>query len=148
MNTINMPGFAAEASLYDGRYHDTRRYRQEAFEEQPGDLQSMVIIPQIGGEGYEGPGNCFSDCMDKHPDWGGKRCGYYCREHVGTQGCGGYGPYCSPTPPDRCDWEFGGCCTATGPIGCATVCSDGLDGCLAWSRDECLDARRKRGEPC
>ena len=101
MSTGSIPGFAAEASLYQGRYRDARtRYGQPAFR-QRGELQKTVF-PQAGGPGWEGWANCIIDCRDLHPTWTLARCRASCRDPGGTPGSGGYGPYCVRTPPDRC----------------------------------------------
>ena len=140
MKTINMPGFGAEASLYNGKYRGTRKYQQEAPGKQRGDLERTAVIPQLGGPGSGSPAQCLDDCADKHRTWTTKQCKAYCRDHPGTPL--GYGPYCSPNPPGGCDIEFYACCVATGPLGCVAICAPGRDNCFQASIDECDRARR------
>lgn len=102
MNTINMPGFSAEASFYNGKAHYTRSYRQEAHEEQRGELQRTVVIPQLPQKNAPGPGACLVDCIDQHPDWTAARCGAGCR--VGGSG----GPDSPPRDATDCALSFGG----------------------------------------
>jgi hypothetical protein len=143
MNTKNMPGFTAEASLYNGKARYTGRYRQEALGEQRGELQRTVVIPQVRGPDAPNPGDCFSDCRDTHPDWTAARCRASCRDPVGTIPVGsrvGYGPFCEDSPPDECNIGFVACCLASDPFTCAFICSDYKEVCLEDSRRECLIA--------
>jgi hypothetical protein len=138
---MKIPEFTAQASLYK----TSNRYRSSA---QPGEPQRTVVIPQLGGPGFEGWGNCFSDCRDAHPDWTPARCSARCRDpggmHVPGSGIG-YGYSCEASPPSECYWLFTACCGPTDLLwGCLVVCGDLLRGCLEESRRECLIASHVR----
>lgn len=78
MNKMNMPGFTARASLY----RTGNRYRYLAFDR--ASPQRTVLVPQLGGPGFEGKANCISDCVDQHPTWTLARCSAACRDPGGT----------------------------------------------------------------
>lgn len=144
MTTMNMPGFTAEASLYKGKARYAGRYRQQARGEQWGEPQRTIVIPQLGGPGFEGLANCLTDCADAHPAWTAARCRASCRDPGGTSPGGssvGYGPSCEASPPSECGVWFSVCCPLGGLFGCPTVCSELLHTCLENSRRECLIAR-------
>ena len=58
MNTMNIPGFTAETSLYK----TSGRYRSLG---QRGEPEGTVVIPQLGGPGYIGKFFCVEDCLEK-----------------------------------------------------------------------------------
>lgn len=135
---MSLPAFTAQASLY----RTNNRYRSLAFG--PASPQSSVIVPQLGGPGFEGLANCLSDCADQHPTWTRARCRAICRDPGGTSPGGtsvGYGPSCNPSPPADCAYLFSGCCVSSGPFGCAFVCPSLHQACLENSRKECQIAR-------
>jgi hypothetical protein len=90
MNTMNMPGFTAEASLYNVKGYYTGRYRQEALGGQRGEPQRTVVIPQLPRDevGRGGFGLCINDCVELHPDWPAGRCITACRDPGGIPGSG------------------------------------------------------------
>jgi len=62
-----MPGFAAEASLYQTRHHYYRQFAATTkFTGTEVDYRGLVIpsLPPRGG-GFIGFGGCISDCMDR-----------------------------------------------------------------------------------
>ncbi len=117
---MNIPEFTAQASLYRTSNH----YRSLAFD--CASPQRTVLVPQLGGPGFEGFGNCISDCADLHPDWTAARCGAACRANDG--------PPPPPTDPTNRDLGIAGCwfwwtaCT-TNPFGFG--CDLVRDRCLA-----------------
>jgi hypothetical protein len=74
---MNIPEFTAQASLY----RTSNSYRSLAFDR--ASPQRTVLLPQLGGPGFEGKGNCISDCADLHPDWTKAQCGAACRASDG-----------------------------------------------------------------
>ncbi len=143
MYTINMPGFAAEASLYIGKYRSTRRYTQEALREQRGELQRTAVIPQLPNKDAPGKAGCIIDCVDSGGTFA--HCSkVVCRDPGGTHGSGdAYGPSCDNNPPGECLALFLGCCAGFGfeLFGCAAVCTSIQNACLDNSRRECNIAR-------
>jgi hypothetical protein len=116
---MNIPEFTAQASLY----RTSNSYRSLAFDH--ASPQRTVLVPQLGGPGFEGMANCISDCADTHPDWTAAQCRASCRDPG------------APPPPPRdptsrdlsiagC-WFWWGACKAN-PFGF------GCD----WVRDICL----------
>jgi hypothetical protein len=79
---MNIPEFTAQASLY----RTSNSYRSLAFDR--ASPQRTVLLPQLGGPGFEGKGNCISDCVDLHPDWTAARCGEICRDPGSIPGSG------------------------------------------------------------
>ena len=135
---MRIPTFTAQASLY----RTSNRYRSVGFERSS--QQRGIVIPQLGGKGFEGRANCFIDCIDQHPTWTRARCEAICRDPGGTSAGDpgvGYGPSCNPSPPADCAYLFAGCCVSSGPFGCAFVCPELQQACLENSRKECLIAR-------
>jgi len=130
---VNIPQFTAQASLYRTSHH----YRSPG---QRGKPQRTVIIPQLGGPGFEGYWNCVSDCVDLHPDWPAGRCRVACRDPGGTSPGPrvGYGPSCEDSPPTSCYAYLVMC--ALSPWDCA-VADELVATCLENSRRECLIAR-------
>ena len=126
MNTKYMPGFTAEASLSYRKYREVRTQR-EVVGEQLDKRQRSVVIPQRGGPGFEGLGNCISDCRDSHPTWSAALCRKACVSSPD-------GPPPPPTDPTNRDLSIGGCwawyfgCRAN-PFG--FFCGEVRDRCLA-----------------
>ena len=56
---MSLPTFTAQASLY----RTSTYYRSAAFDR--ASQQRGLVIPQLGGPGFEGYANCFIDCKDK-----------------------------------------------------------------------------------
>ena len=83
MNTMNTPGFNAEASLYkaDGYYHSAATYFSAA--------DGIVVQPQLRKTDYE----CVHDCLEAG---GGDMCNFFCTENVDEGGGGGGGESCRP----------------------------------------------------
>ena len=138
---MNIPEFTAQASLYK----TSNSYRSLAFDR--ASLQRIVLVPQLGGPGFEGYGNCISDCMDKHPNSKDavKLCVRSCRDPGGTSPGPrvGYGPSCGNSPPESCAYYRAFCCAVIPgfPFSCAAICEEYYDICLEDSRRECLIAR-------
>ena len=96
MNTMNMPGFTAEASLS----------KQGKFYRLPATYvsDSFGVQPQLRKTDYE----CVHDCLEAG---GGDMCNFFCTENV-DEGGGGGGretcrPGCGPCLPDS-DSPMGG----------------------------------------
>jgi len=81
---MNMPGFTAEASL--DKLSSRRRYRQEAFSEQRGELQGTILIPQLQRSGGPGRQDCLDNCIEKNPTWTVERCARSCNDPGGSGG--------------------------------------------------------------
>jgi hypothetical protein len=130
MTNVNMPGFTADASLF-GRPCRYGAGWQQAISEGRGGPQLSVVVSQLGGPGFEGLGNCISDCSDTHPTWTAARCRAAC--HASEIGAGG-----GPSDPTSVALSIAGCWSwwaacKLNPLGffCDTV------------RDKCLaDIRR------
>jgi hypothetical protein len=126
MKTMITPGFTADASLDHGQYRGAGRW-QEAMVERRGEPQRTVVVPQLGGPGFQGLANCISDCQDAHPTWTALQCHAVCR--ASEIGAGG-----GPSDPTNRDLSIGGCwfwwaaCKAK-PIG--VFCDTVRDRCLA-----------------
>jgi hypothetical protein len=129
---MNIPEFTAQASLYRTSNH----YRSLAFDS--ASPQRTVLVPQLGGPGFEGFGNCISDCADLHPGWTAARCGAACHASDGPPRVG-YGSSCENSPPSECYILLGACCVD--PYACAFICPGFHEICLENSRRECLIAR-------
>lgn len=144
---MNIPEFTAQASLY----RTSNSYRSLAFDR--ASLQRTVLVPQLGGPGFEGYGNCISDCIDTKQYYNpkltyeeaGQACAGACRDPGGTSPGPrvGYGPSCGNSPPDSCANKRAVCCAFTPgfPFTCAGICEVYYDICLEDSRRECLIAR-------
>jgi hypothetical protein len=134
---MNMPGFTAQTSLY----RTSNNYRSPALG--GASPQRTVLVPQLGGPGFEGLGNCLIDCADQHPDWTAARCRTSCRDPGGTPGSGPrYGPSCSVSEPAICGYAgWLACVAAFGPLGCAWVWGGIRDTCLENSQRECFIAQ-------
>jgi len=135
MNTKNMPAFTAQVSLYNGKAHYTGRYRREAVGGRRCEQQSTVVLPQLRGPGAPNPGDCFSDCVDKHPNWTRARCAASCRDPGGIAGSGG-----GKRPADAdavCLVDYG-VCTA---VGLAIARPDLWASCLFGGPCSCEEVR-------
>src|SRR5690242_20596941 len=75
---MKIPGFTAQASLYSANnsHHSSLFDRTSA--------EGSVVVPQVGGSGYEGHGSCLIECAEQHPDWTAERCKLSCRDPGGT----------------------------------------------------------------
>jgi hypothetical protein len=82
MNTMNMPGFTAEASLS----------KQGKFYRLPATYvsDSFGVQPQLRKTDYE----CVHDCLEAG---GGDICNFFCTENVDPGGGGGGGQQCRPS---------------------------------------------------
>jgi len=113
---MSIPGFSAQASLYK----TSNRYCSLTFDH--ASPQRTVLVPQIGGPGFEGFDNCLSDCADRHPDWTDKKCQKSCRASElgsGPSPQSGLDAFLSDTGINF--WEAG-CSAITGfPLGCKYV---------------------------
>lgn len=94
MNTINMPGFTAEGSVYKTRGH----YRLATG--RAGGIVAPVgrgLLPQLRQIDWE----CAHDCLEAGADMG--ICGFFCEER-GEEGEGGGipEPVCRPQCSLRC----------------------------------------------
>jgi hypothetical protein len=103
MNTRNMPGFTAEASLYNGKARYTGKYQKEALGEQRGELQRPLFIPQLAGPDAPGWYGCVWDCRDENPSWTKVECERSCRDPGGAGG-----PPSPPRDPVNCALSFRG----------------------------------------
>src|SRR6266850_5982083 len=74
---MNIPQFTAQASLY----RTNNRYRSLAFDY--ASPPKTVLVPQLGGPGFEGLANCLMDCADKHPTWTAEQCNKICSDPGG-----------------------------------------------------------------
>jgi hypothetical protein len=129
---MSIPEFTAQASLYRTSNH----YRSLG---QRGEPQRTIVIPQLGGPGFEGKANCIMDCVDN----GGtaKQCEKRCRDPGGTSPGGsgvGYGPSCADSPPASCYAFYANC--ILGPWACY-IAGGLVEVCLQNSRQECLISR-------
>ena len=75
---MKIPGFTAQASLYSANdsHHSSLVDRTSTKE--------SIVVPQLGGSGYEGQKSCLIDCVERHPDWTAERCKLSCRDPGGT----------------------------------------------------------------
>ncbi len=82
MNTVNMPGFTAEASLS----------KQGKFYRLPATYvsDSFGVQPQLRKTDYE----CVHDCLEAG---GGDICNFFCTENVDPDVGGGGGQQCRPS---------------------------------------------------
>jgi hypothetical protein len=82
MNTMNMPGFTAEASLS----------KQGKFYRLPATYvsDSFGVQPQLRKTDFE----CVHDCLEAG---GGDICNFFCTENVDPGGGGGGGQQCRPS---------------------------------------------------
>ena len=64
MNTMNLPGFTADASLYNGKARYIVNYRQEVAGGQPGEPHRAFVIPQRSFGDAPGKQGCIADCID------------------------------------------------------------------------------------
>jgi hypothetical protein len=83
---MRIPGFSAEASL--GERSSSRGYGRKAPGGQRGNLQRTVLVPQLGGSGFQGKAGCLIGCADKHPHWTSAQCAAICRDPGGVPGSG------------------------------------------------------------
>jgi hypothetical protein len=129
MNIATMPGFTAEASLRHGKPRSGARL-PAAGRKSRSESQRNAVVPQRGGEGFEGLVNCLSDCREENPGWTAAQCKKACR------------PADGPPPPNidptNRDLSIGGCWAWW--LGCkVNPFTFGCD----WARDRCLaDVRR------
>ena len=96
---MKIPGFSAEACIEERR--NRWSHRQEASGRQRGKPQGPVLVPQLGGKGYEGKGSCIDRCVDTHPRWPVALCRKACRTADG--------PPPPPADPTNRDIGIGGC---------------------------------------
>lgn len=117
---MNIPEFTAHASLY----RTSNSYCSLAFD-RASPLRT-VLVPQLGGPGFEGWANCISDCVDTHPHWTAAQCRASCRDPGA--------PPPPPADPTNRDLSIAGCwfrwslCNAD-PLGFG--CDQVRDRCLA-----------------
>jgi len=123
---MKLPEFTAQASLY----RTSNRYRSPG---QRGEPQRTVVIPQLGGPGFEGLQNCINDCVDRllyyHPELKRaealKQCRAECHDPVGTPGSGGGHPR-DPAIEALCTGQYAGCVAAGQDSFLASLCA------LSW----------------
>ena len=131
---MKLPGFTAEASLYDGGKH-YRSVTTQSYSSQWCELQRSLAIPQRGGPGFEGMSNCISDCRDLHPHWTAEQCRRRCLDPGGIPGSGGGR---RPADADAVCWAGYGVCKA---VGFAVFRPDLWASCLFGGPCSCEDLR-------
>ena len=90
MNTMNLPGYTAEASLSkQGRfYRSPATYLSDSFGVSGDGI--AVVQPQLRKTDFE----CVHDCLEAG---GGDICNFFCTENVDPGGGGGGGQQCRPS---------------------------------------------------
>jgi hypothetical protein len=120
---MNLPEFTAQASLY----RTSNSYRSLAFDR--ASPQRTVLVPQLGGPGFQGLQSCINDCRDENRDFTIAECRAFCGgSDIGTPS----DPGTTLFSDSLCYVTYAGC--SLNPLFPQLLCDAVLKNCLETNR--------------